>query len=59
MHTGTELDIDDGEELLDDSAEYNDINDLMNLQLSNSVNINNKILTIAEEKVRSRKNLRL
>ena len=31
MHTGTGLDIDDGEELLDDNAEYQNMNDLMNV----------------------------
>ena len=31
MHTGTGLDIDDGEELLDDNAEYQNMGDLMNV----------------------------
>lgn len=55
MHTGTGLDLDDGEELLDDSAEYQNIGDLMNIQL----NVNNRILSVAEQRVASRKNLRL
>ena len=46
MHTGTADDINDGEELLDDSTEYKDVN-MMLLQLSNTLNVNNKILSIA------------
>lgn len=59
IHTGTGLDLDDGEELLDDSAEYKNIDDLMNLELTSSLNVNNRILTVAEQRVKSRKNLRL
>jgi len=55
MHTGTGLDLEDGEELLDDTAEYKDVEDTMNIAISSQININNRILTVAEEKVKSRK----
>ena len=58
MHTGTGLDLDDGEEYVDDSAEYKDI-DALNVDLTSSLDVNNRILTIAEERVKNRKNVRL
>ena len=48
LHTGTALDMDDGEELLDDTAEYSNIGDVMDLSLDSQVNVNNKILVVAE-----------
>jgi len=40
--------MDDGEELLDDTAEYSNIGDVMDLSLDSQVNVNNKILVVAE-----------
>ena len=50
MHTGTGLDLDDGEELLDDTAEYKGVEDLMNLDVTTQtqLNVNNRILIVAE-----------
>ena len=34
MHTGTMLDLEDGDENLDDTAEYEGVADLMNLDIT-------------------------